>query len=39
MQATLKCYEDKEAVPDDKIGMCEVIFLNPQDQERLKGLR
>jgi len=39
MGETLKCYEDKVAVPDDKIDICETIFLNPQDQKKIKSLK
>ncbi len=38
MQEALKCYEDKEAMPDSKIDICEDIFLNKQDQEFLNSI-
>lgn len=38
MQETLKCYEDRAAVPDSKIGICENIFLNEKDHELLKNI-
>lgn len=39
MEEALKCYEDKTAVKDEEVMMCQTLFLSPADQKRVERLK